>query len=165
LIDHNFLVVTCPTEVLRFMACRVKVSHIFERLVNNFGNEVIPDFFNINNETRLKKLTLNEVDFKWPNGLRANESINETHPNTEGVVELWGDMDLCKNFSKGDPIFVQTTGSFFIKTMQINNNGEGKFKGEDAQMMSQISSLMSMAPRKLAEETGEGVPEEDWDNY
>lgn len=29
-----------------------------------------------------------------------------------------------------------------IKSIQINNNGEGKFEGQDAQMMSQISSLM-----------------------
>jgi hypothetical protein len=56
-------------------------------------------------------------------------------------------------------------GGFFVKQIQINNNGEGRFEGEDAQMMSQISHLMSNVQKTEAVQENEGVASEDWDDY
>jgi hypothetical protein len=49
--------------------------------------------------------------------------------------------------------------------MHINNNGEGRFEGDGAEMMSQISSLMSNVVKSEAVEQNEGVASEEWDDY
>jgi len=165
LIDTNFFVVSTPTQVLRFISCRVSVDCIFERLVNQFGNEVYPDFRNLANEKTLQRVPIDQVDLKYPAGLLSNEAKNATHPIVPNVLELWADVDLLKKFKKNDPVYLSTTGGFFIKQIQINNNGEGRFEGEDAQLMSQISHLMSNVKKTEAVEENEGVASEDWDDY
>lgn len=170
LLETNFLVVTCTTQVLRFLTCRVKVEHIFERFVNTYGNEVYPDFRNLNAESTLKRVDIDSLDLKYPKGLIPQSTLQETHPNVNGVFEIWGEVDAVKKFQKNDSVAISTTGGFFIKTIQSNNGGTGHFTGDDAGMMTQISSLMTKCATtnncdEHNPENNEGVAEDEWDDY
>jgi len=164
-LKSRFHTVTTKDAINRYDALIIQVQGLWERLFNQYGNEVNPDFRRPQT-IQNKQITIDafHASLIVPEGMFPSTAI--IHPTTPGVFELWMDPKVAKGIQAGQEIVFKTAGSFFLTSVAPNDGSFGnRFIGQNGDLINQVGSKMDkvVEPEKLAHEQKDGVDSDEWD--